>query len=962
MFFNQKLLSSSIALVVAATAVTEAKAQAATEEVVVTGIRGSLMRAMDIKRDAKGVVDAISAEDIGKFPDTNLAESLQRIPGVSIDRANNEGSKVTVRGFGPEFNLVLLNGRQMPTSQAGGESSRSFDFGNLASEGVGGVEVYKTSNAKMPSGGVGSTINIKTARPLTNPGLKGSFGVKAVIDSTTEKGDDVTPEISGILSNTFADDMFGVGLSFSHQERDSRAEGAGIDSWIPNVDQSNFGTPLQGTNNNPDGNVWYPQNFGFNVEDIERTRDNAQLVLQWAPNENVTATLDYTYSELETESNQTGFGIWFTPGGNTNEAIVDERGTVVFVNESGGDFSSTKTISELVTENNSVGLNVDWQVTDTLNLAFDIHDSDAVSEGNGDDNGFLVLAANAIANKTYDNQPGNEIPTELIEFNAASRGIVNGEATADAYDSLFGQSNDNINESEITQFRLDGVWENADGGGLTSINFGIALTDMTYRVRSFQSGNLQAGWYGGNQDLYDNSLFERQDISGILSEFSGGAGDIDVPYYFDWQFQPVVRAAEQAFGWTFDPLIGDGAGGITADHTIEEQTDSAYLQVNLESEFNGMAITAVAGVRYEETDVSASSLERMPQTVTWQGPTEWVTDFTPGADFTDVGEDYKLWLPHLDISVDITENIVGRFSFGKSVTRSDLLSLRGTTTVRGNPQLNQRTAQSGNPGLKPYTSDAIDLSVEWYYDDASYVSAGAFRKLVELFIVSVTEQDTIGNLRDVFEGPRADQARADLTAAGDQLTVENIFAQININRGLPVDTAITQLDEDPLINWDITRPSNSEVAEFWGWEFAVQHVFGDTGFGVSANVTFVDGDLEVDNGVSGFQFVLPGLSDSANLVGFYDKNGLQARLAYNWRDEFLSGTNSADNAPQYTEEFAQLDATASYDLPMVEGLTLFVEALNITDESQRIFNRYSNQFKEANQFGARYNIGARYSF
>src|SRR5689334_19406013 len=147
------------------------------EEVVVTGLRGSLKASMDLKRDASGVVDAISAEDIGKFPDTNLAESLQRITGVSIDRVNGEGSSVTVRGFGPTFNLVTLNGRQLPAASVGSitgnptsvgaqGTSRSFDFATLASEGVSGLEVYKTGNAAVPSGGIGATINIKTIKPL----------------------------------------------------------------------------------------------------------------------------------------------------------------------------------------------------------------------------------------------------------------------------------------------------------------------------------------------------------------------------------------------------------------------------------------------------------------------------------------------------------------------------------------------------------------------------------------------------------------------------------------------------------------------------------------------------------------------------------------------------------------------------------------------------------------------------
>ena len=210
------------------------------DEVVVTGIRGSLKQSMETKRDATGVVDAISAEDIGKFPDTNLAESLQRITGVSIDRVNGEGGAVTVRGFGPGFNLVTLNGRQLPAAHVGtitGNSdnvgaqgtTRSFDFSTLASEGVSGLEVYKTGNAAAPSGGIGATLNIKTIRPLES-GDRASIGVKAVMD---ESGDsDITPEVSGLFSWANDGETFGVSAFASYQDRKSGSRGVNV-STVP---------------------------------------------------------------------------------------------------------------------------------------------------------------------------------------------------------------------------------------------------------------------------------------------------------------------------------------------------------------------------------------------------------------------------------------------------------------------------------------------------------------------------------------------------------------------------------------------------------------------------------------------------------------------------------------------------------------------------------------------------------
>ena len=203
------------------------------EEVVVTGIRGSLQRSMDIKRDALGVVDAITAEDIGKFPDSNLAESLQRVSGLSIDRRNGEGFQVTARGFGPEYNQVTLNGRIMPVSQidegGGLNTSRSFDMSNIAAEGVSGVVVYKSTQADIVSGGIGATIDLQTRKPFQNEGFVSSVGLKILNDSTSRVGDDYTPELSGFVS--WSNDMWGVSLSASHQERDSARTGAFVNGY-----------------------------------------------------------------------------------------------------------------------------------------------------------------------------------------------------------------------------------------------------------------------------------------------------------------------------------------------------------------------------------------------------------------------------------------------------------------------------------------------------------------------------------------------------------------------------------------------------------------------------------------------------------------------------------------------------------------------------------------------------------
>ncbi len=971
--FTKKPLATGVALALGTTAFSPVVAQEEViEEIVTVGIRSSLVSSMNTKRSAKGVVDAITAEDIGKFPDTNLAESMQRIPGVSIDRSNNEGSKVTVRGFGPDFNLVLLNGRQMPTTELSSSSNRSWDFANIATEGIRAVNVYKTFSAVRPSGGIGSTIDLKTAKPFDKPGLVASFGVKAMTDTSNENGDDWTPEFSGILSNTFADDTIGIGGFFTYQERDSRQQGTQITVWRENLDQTNPPSPTMPLTDNrrdPNGNTWYPRNLESFDEDIHRERTNGQLVLQWGPTDEFTASLDYTYAKFENEGIRDTFGIWFDGFPETGQAELDENGTYVFVEEFNNELSANQRLNESYNEINSVGLNLDWKVTDNLDLSLDYHDSDAESKGEGRGSDvFLIMGAPCIGSKIMDARSGNEIPDRRITWDNCFGAMSDGTPSAATHDSLFAQAGSPINESDIQQLQLAGEWFNDDDYGVTSIQFGVSYIETEYHSRDFNTGQVQGGWFGGNQGLYDDSIFTRIDSGDIADDFSGGGANSDPGFYYTFDFDAGLRTFEENFcpatgspgSCTNDQFISTPWDSTPiSDHTIEEETTSAYLQFNASGEFNGLPITMVGGIRYEETDVTASSLELVTEAVVWSSPTEWSVIRTPDPEFTDGDGDYELWLPNLDVSVDITDEIIGRFSYSRSVTRPTLTAMRATTSLTDRPQPGQRTGDAGNPKLLPFESDNFDLSFEWYYAEGSYASVGYYRKQVDNFIVKVQRDEEFENLRDPLNGPRAEQARADIAAAGGNPDdLDAIHNQININAGNPIGTSIVQAADDPIITWRINRDRNLETATLYGFELAVQHFFGDTGFGVSANYTTVEGDIDVDNSLVGFQFVLPGLSDSANLVAFYEADRWQARLAYNWRDEFLNGT--PDNQPAYTEDFGQLDANASY--LVTDNLTVFVEGLNITDESQRIYNRYENQLKNANQFEARYNIGARYTF
>lgn len=982
--FNKSLLAASITLGLTGTISSHVMAdenEAKDVEVIkVKGIRGSMVKSMDVKRSSRGVVEAISSEDIGKFPDTNLAESLQRISGVSIDRSNNEGSRITVRGMGPEFNLVTLNGRQMPT--VGG---RSYDFGNIATEGVSSVEVYKTTRADLPSGGIGATVNMLTAKPLAFPGLKGSVGLKGVMETSNETGDDVTPEISGLISNTFADDTFGVLASFAHQERNNREQRAAVDNWIPNVNIS-ASPDLELTDNNQrtDGATWYPQNAGYSINDNERVRTNGQLVFQYRPVENVTATLDYTYSKLEFESNRNSFGVWFNNGGNVSSATINENGTYTHVAEIGGDYATNLARGESENENKSLGFNLEWQVNDGLTLTFDAHDSSAVSQGVGLGNDAFLIIGNTFCGFCGDAGPDFGPNTANINIKDAHFGadgipiwgldLIDGngnpqdELTGADMGSLFGAVTKGFNENEMTQFQLKGKWVPQGDGVLGQVDFGLARTEMNFRSTNAYSQNLPAGWWNWSAVHFADDMFTRVGINSLFDAFSNG-GDKAIDYYVTADFDEVLNIFETIddpiapdiynAGWPTEVNGKFQSGPIDSDSRVKEETTSLYAQAALMFDVFDRTLDVIVGARYEITDVTSNGLEVPATAMEWVNGNEWEYVYAEEQSFSEGTGETKEFLPSLDMSMEVEEDMIARFSYSKSLTRPPIGALGSTKAFLGNPKVNQRKVAVGNPALKPYVADNFDLSFEYYYDEGSYASIGYFHKDVDNFLVNVTTKEEVAGIRDPFIGPRAEQARQELIAEGIQPSDQAIHDRINENQGTPTGTRIGANADDPLAIFDVSRDVNLNESSLKGWELAVQHMFGETGFGFQANATFVSGDVEVNRDITDAQFALVGMSDSANFSAIYDKDDLSVRISYNWRDEFLSGFDQ-HSSPVFTEAYAQVDLNVNYQV--TENFTVFFEGLNITEETQRVYVRYEEQFLSGAQYGARYNIGARYSF
>jgi TonB-dependent receptor len=911
------------------------------EELMVTGIRGSLQRSMDVKRASGGVVDAISSEDIGKFPDTNLAESLQRITGVSIDRSGGEGQLITVRGFGPEFNTVLINGRQMATENL----SRAFSFDTVASELVSGLEVHKTSTATMQSGGVGSTVNVKTARPFDMGGFKVAGSIKAALE---ENSDETTPQISGLVSNTFNEDTLGVLLAVSHQERDTRLNQAQLDGWLENV-----GIPtseLNGGAGVPAGTtIFSPRNYDHKVTFEERTRTNASLVLQYAASDNLTLTADAIYSDFDIETNALSYGHWFTAP-NITDAVTDENGTVIDLRQEVGlatDMHAKK--FDRLTDNSLLGINADWQVNDHLNLNFDATFSKAEREPNngGGDQLSLIGYANRVRFQVDDN-----ILPYASEFETADPSIFSGQQELDgtAYrdpgapdyvpPAGVGDFLDKANsrahvmlrrgwavDDEINQFKMDGTWDEGSGAGLVKVKFGTLFSNEEKALERWDNEGvgIHCTFCG-----YPDSPVIPVDMQYIFNAGNDFLDDVSGSGRMPTQW--LAHNGEEQFAY-LESVSGRNFDAVKRDNSfvVEEETIAFYLESDFAGELAGMPVSSTAGVRVESTDVTVTGTEAPVTGLRILDETEMLAEFG-AAQAIDVDSSYDAILPNMSIKLDITDDMIVRAAASKTLTRPTLTSMAPVTVITTTRQGGNLTSTSGNAALKPFESDNFDVSWEWYYGEASYVSAGYFKKDVANFIVNTIADKTFtlpnGN-------PLLDPSTGSDSGASDASDSVAVFKN--------------------------TLPNNGEDAIVDGVELGIQHTFGESGFGVMLNTTMVDSDADLDPADVTQVFALTGLSDSMNLVGFYEQGPVQIRLAFNQRDEFVQSlTQSNGNGPTLVEDYEQWDLSASYDI--TDEITVFVEGINLTEEYVHKRGRYENHLLLIEDSGRRWALGLRASF
>lgn len=924
--YPKKQLSQAVMLVVAAIgspALSHAQSDSAAnadaiEEVVVQGIRGSWQRAMDIKRDSSGVVDAISNEEIGKFPDQNLAESLQRITGVSIDRSGGEGQLITVRGFGPQFNTVLVNGRQLASEN----ETRAFSFDTVSADLVSSIEVHKTASAAMQSGGIGSTVNIRTARPFDLGGLHLVGTVKALYDENSES---TTPEFSALVSNTFADDSLGVLLSVSQKRSETRLNQAQTDGWLENV-----GIPQSEINGGAGhaGNIFSPRNYDTKVTFEERSRTNANVVFQYAASDNLELTLDALYSDFDIETDATSYGHWFT-GPNVENAVTDANGTVVDLYQEVGlatDFHAKK--FDRLTETLSLGFDVDWQVSEALSLNFDVFASSAEREANNGGGNQLSLIG--YANRVRFQSDGKVLPW-VSDFQAPANNIVDGEGIArpvsDYLDPANGRAHVMLRrgwqvEDDVQQYRMDGLWDEGEDTGLVRAKFGLLVSAETKALTRWDNEGVGIHCtfcgYPNSPDVPDDFQTVFDAGSGFLDKVSGSGRTPTVWLQHDGEQQ--FAYLEGISGVSFDAVRRDNS------FEVEENTLAAYLEMEFAGELAGMRLTTTAGARIENTDVTVNGTESPIEQLTILDQTEMVSSYGPAKGIS-ADTDYTVLLPSLSANLDVTDEVIARFAASRTLTRPTLESMAPVTNIVTTRQGGNLTATAGNPELKPFLSDNLDISVEWYYGDASYVSAGYFMKNVANFIVNGTESQTF------------------VTSDGSLLTDPSTGDDPNAPDA-----------NDGVAEFTVTLPSNGEDALVDGLELAVQHTFSDTGFGIIFNGTLVNSNAELNPADISQKFAVTGLSDSLNLVGFYESGPFQVRLAYNWRDKFLQSlTQTNGDGVVFVDEYGQWDLSGSYEV--LEDITLSVEVTNLTEEVVVKHGRFSNHFLLAEDAGRRVALG-----
>lgn len=904
------------------------EAAPAEEEILVTGIRASERAAIDIKRNSVAVVDSIVAEDLGKLPDQNVAESLQRVAGVTIERNRGEGRYVTVRGFGPKFNAVTVNGRTLATDNNG----REFSFDVIPSEVISGADVYKSPQANLMGSSIGATINVKTLRPLDQ-----REGFKVAASATgmwSEIADSWNPEFSGVASWKNEAGTFGVALAGVYSEQQNRIDeftiGAGHvkrGSVQPSVSAAqatdgrarpaDYFYGRTGPGVTQFSAVDMPSNLSpfFFERDLKRWAVNGSV--QMRPSDKLTVTVDALYSKARFREQQTGLAYDFS-GGTLVEHVVEGGNIVNNFNLGNGTFANGvqvggKTLYQRVTggfvdqiiqyddrnvTTDQFGINIDWQPTDTLRVRFDGSLSDAYRRGK-ENNLFTTIRRKNI-DYTYDRRSGSPI----YDYNLSSPNYPNAATNPQgitAHYYIWGGGS-NIDD-EIEEYKADVEWK--PGNGNLTLYAGAFKQS---RIKTITADEMPFGEqcaYCGSDRALPAALFSPTN----RYFFSGGGGNI----IRDWVIydpRALVLQVDQFAtqdGKAFNPAVPSAS----ASSQVDEKVWGGYLMGALETQLGGMDLAVNVGLRYEDTDYTSSGASRTVLSAVPNNAGQNIITVSPVVPVSFRGK-YRDWLPSINARLGLTDNLLLRFAASKVLTRPTLSDLSPRQSIQTNP--GNETIRRGNPDLQPFRAKQVEVGAEWYFAPGSLLSAAAFYKDIDSFVTLTTTPQLV-----------------------DQVTFQ------------------------------VTVPDNGEGATVKGFEIGYRQSFDNwlpapfDGFGVQTSFNYTDSNAQYRNAVANVTFGLEGLSKySYSLVGFYEKYGIQARVAYTYRDNFLQVASGRNGEPEYFDAYGQLDVSLSYDIG--KHFTVFADAINLNNAKEFIYSVSEDRTKEYRKTGRRVSAGVRVRF
>ena len=880
------------------------------EEVVVRGIRGSVLRSLEAKRDAVGVQDSISAEDIGKFPDLNLSESLQRVPGVTLTRTRSgEGSRINVRGLGPQFSRVEVNGVSGSTSNSaiGGsqnyEGGRGFNFELLASELFQNAVVSKSPMASQTEGGLAGLVELETPRPLAYEDMKLSASVQG---NWGEASGQVDPRAAIFLSRN-VDDTFGIAASVAYSKNTFQTNAVEFASFIPVATGGGISQSVVGTLSANEQQALIPGDprlFSF-IED--RDTVGSTLTLQYRPSAALELSFDSIYARQDgtRTDDRPDIPIEGFPWGDTgfdDPRYVDASGAPV----RDGASVLTGTVSDGVYTTGYVdnvkkrigtsvrpfedtlmqfALKADWQPNESWRITPHIGYSNRETQRRQDLLSFHHTDARAAAWEVAGKMP--HLDAVNLDFSPAD---------ADKFDYNVMLFFDRDNEDEEISYKLD-LERYFEDTALSSVQFGVRYAEKDFdrqAVRMVLGGTRVGG--GTNQPGLAPVARSREfDVSGA-GEYPDQILAVDHARAMD-----VHLKGEDPFT-SSDPAFGtDAVRTARNSYAVSEDILAGYVQGN----FAIGALRLNAGLRVVHTDQTSHGSQI-------DGDGSVITPVS-------VNNQYTEFLPALNLRYNLTEDWVLRAAYSRALTRPPLKQLAPNVTILSGT----KTGVKGNPDLNPYTANQFDVGLEWYFAEAAVVSGTVFVKDIDSLVESSTLRET--------------------------LTYTN-------QHGNKVTDAIL-----------FSAPINGDKARIQGFEVQLQTPLyflsgGLDNLGALINYTYADSKSHfIDRAGTNFTTSLEGLSEqSLNATLYYDDGSLDARLSWAWRDEFLANRNDDFGVPRFEDDFGQLDFSASYRFN--DNYTLQVQVTNILDE--QLVSTTSNLQAPygVTELERRIIFGARYSF